>query len=250
MIDVDAPTLAYAGVPGIAALEFPLEVLIGPVKSMGAVAGPESMNVFQYVVYRRLSSGSDLDVWDESSKAWYPQGTHSTTSAQLAYLPDEPYPWKGMIVAAGGKDATGQPQYAKAAGGYPLYHVRALFETKDPEEIVLSGPSANVAFAGSSDKNLMVMGPGDDEKPEDATEARLLLRNTSLNEIGGLHIVRDSPGARVTLANAAGASIVLHADGHIELAPAPGKNVLIVGDLEAEKITYSPGGVGAKKVLP
>jgi serine/threonine protein kinase len=138
--------------------------------------------------------------------------------------------------------------------GCMFYHMLSghapLFETKDPEEIVLSGPSANISFGGSSDKNLMVMGPGDDEKPEDATEARLLLKNTSLNEIGGLHIVRDSPGARVTLANAAGASIVLHADGHIELAPAPGKNVLVVGDLETEKITYRPGGGGGKKVLP
>ena len=43
---------------------------------------------------------------------------------------------------------------------------------------------------------------------------------------------------------------MLHADGHIELAPAPGKNVVVVGDLETEKITYRPGNGGAKKVLP
>ena len=58
----------------MAALELPIDVLIGPVKSMGAVAGPESMNVFQYVVFRRLSSGSDLDVWDESSRDLVPAG--------------------------------------------------------------------------------------------------------------------------------------------------------------------------------
>ena len=57
MIDVDAPTLAYEGAPGVAALELPIDVLIGPVKSMGAVAGPESMNVFEYVVFRRLTLG-------------------------------------------------------------------------------------------------------------------------------------------------------------------------------------------------
>ena len=65
--------------------------------------------------------------------------------------------------------------------------------------------------------------------------------------IGGLRSHRSSPGAEVTLSNAAGASVVLRPDGSIELRPAARPlRSLVAGDLETERITYLPAGGGPK----
>jgi hypothetical protein len=48
----------------------------------------------------------------------------------------------------------------------------------------------------------------------------------------------------------AGASIVLHPDGRIELTPAAGQRVVVAGDLETEHITYLPAGGFVKQALP
>ena len=96
----------------------------------------------------------------------------------------------------------------------------------------------------------MVIGPGEDEKPESATQARLVLKSPAMEVIGRVLIERSAPGARITIDNSAGASVVLHPDGHIELRPAAGRNVVVAADLEAERITYLPAGGGPKRVLP
>jgi len=42
---------------------------------------------------------------------------------------------------------------------------------------------------------------------------------------------------------------VLWPDGSVELRPAPGRTVVVAGDLETEHVVYRPGGGGAKKTL-
>ena len=143
-----------------------------------------------------------------------------------------------------------RPQFRKAQNGYPLYFVRGWFASKDGRESGLSEPSDNVAFASVADKNLVAIGAGDDEQPDQATQARVLLKNPGLQVIGRLSIDRAAPGATVTIDNAAGASIVLRPDGGIVITPAAGHEVVIAGDVETERITYRPAGGGNKRALP
>jgi hypothetical protein len=202
-------------------------------------------------VYRRAVSGAALDIWDDGTKVWTSELDAGAVRqpVPLSYEPAEPEPWHGILIAAGARDSAGKPQYEKAAGGYPNYSVRALFSRADAPELLLTGPSPTVAFVATADKNLVVVGPGDDEEPDAATQARVLLKSTSLQVIGRLEMQRSGAGAVVTLGNASGASIVLHTDGRIELTPGAGQRVVVNGDLEADLITYLPAGGGAKQTL-
>jgi hypothetical protein len=248
VITVPAPTLAYdALAPGVAPLELPLTVQVGAVLGDDAVLTPVELTRFELLPYRRLSAGALTEIWDTKQKTWVPEGDPAEADP-FAFLADQPVPWQGLVVAAGGTDAAGQPQYAKALGGFPSYTFRAMFSTTD--EVAVSASSPAVSFAPVADKNLMVMGPGDGEKPDEATEARVLLKNPALATIGGLVVHRDSPGAEVTLSNAAGASVVLRPDGSIRLRPGPGRSVVVDGDLETGRITYQPGGGGVRVTLP
>ena len=253
MITVPKPSLQFEDAGGGAApLEKPVTVQVGEVKNGAGPLGPEKLAIFGLFPYRRLTSGASLEIWDDGAKAWKPDPgaiVGTLKSSQLAFKPGDPNPWSGIVVAAGGKDGAGQPQYAKTRSGYPIYSFRALFQSKDGTGPALSDPSDNLTFLSASDKNLMDIGPGDDEKPENATQARMLLKDTSRQTIGEVLIERNSPGAKVTVSNAAGASVILHPDGRIEIQPAAGKGLLVDGDLEAERITYRPGGGGAKVTL-
>ena len=253
MLNAMPPVLAYEGRDtGVAALEKPIDVMVGPITFDGETLGPDRLATFAYFVYRRAAPGAAYDIWDDETSSWSSELDASVTRkpTQLAYQPENlGEPWKGVIVGAGGKDVQGAPQFTKAVGGYPLYSVRAFFETTDGSGVALTGGSENFSFVGGSDKNLMVLGPGEDEQLDEATEARLLLKNTSLQTIGGLLIERDAPGASVTLDNASGASIVLHPDGRIEITPAAGQRLVVAGDLETERITYRPSGGGPKQIL-
>ncbi len=213
MLDVTRPTLAYEGqATGPATLEKPVNVLVAPVASNGDVVGPEGLATFAYYVYRRPSAGSSLDVWDDATKLWTPETTTGVdrTPTLLAYQAGDPTPWRGIIVGAGGRDATGQPQFERAVGGYPTYSVRAYFVTADHSEALLTGPSDNLTFVGTAERNLMVIGPGDGEQLDSA---------------------------------------VLHPDGRIEITPAAGRRVVVAGDLEADHVIYLPAGGAVKQTL-
>ncbi len=249
MLTVPAPQLGYDPlVASVAPAELPMSVMVGPVVADdGAALTPVELEAFALLTYRVASAVSSPEVWDPEAQVWVPEGA-PTGRAPLAYLPDEPQPWQAVVVAAGGQDAAGQPQFGLAVGGYPAYSFRALFAEHD-DGVAVSGPSELVRFASLADRNLMILGPGDGEKPDTATQARLQLRDPGFTVIGGLVVRRDSPGAEVTLSNAAGASIVLEPDGAITLRPAVGRRVVVDGDLETDHITYVPAGGGSKQPL-
>jgi hypothetical protein len=253
ILTVPKPILRFeAAGGGVAALEKPVTVMVGPVKDGATVVGADKLAIYGLFTYRRLTSGAGIELWDGDAKTWLPDPgafLKGKKTSQLAFKQGDPNPWSGILVAASGQDSAGKPQFAKAVGGYPIYTFRAWFSSKDGAVTGLSDPSDNVTFAGVSDKNLFVVGPGDDEKPEAATQSRLILKNTALQTIGQVLIERDSPGARVTVQNSAGASIVLYPDGHIELNPAAGQDLVVNADLNVGRITYQPGGGGAKVTL-
>jgi hypothetical protein len=240
MLTAPAPQLAYDGMPGVATLELPVTITIGPVTDNGVVQEPVALESFGLLTYRHPTSWL-TEVWDAAAKVWLPEVAPAQPT-QLAYLEDRPAPWQAVIVPNAGQ------QFAKAVGGYPSYSFRAEFMSKAGDS-ARTGASAEVHFESLTDKNLAIVGPGDGEKPDTATLNRLQLKNTSHQIIGGLVVHRDSLGAEVTLSNAAGASIVLHPDGSIELHPALGQSLTIGGDLNAERITYRPALGGAKKML-
>lgn len=249
-IAVPAPTLDYedAGA-GAAALEKPVTVLFAPVTADGTELGPAQLAGYGFTVVRRASPGSVPEVWDDKGKRWLPDQPMSPAAlVALSYSDGDTRPWLGMLVAGGMTDAAGAPAFAKAVAGYPRYTLRGVF-TAASGAPVAGPPSPQLTFAGTADKNLMVIGPGQDEKPGNATQTRVLLKNTGLQVIGGLVIDRNAPGAVVTVGNAAGASVLLQADGGIELRPAPGHAVVIAGDVETGRLTYQPADGGPRRTL-
>jgi hypothetical protein len=250
---VPQPTVTFddAG-GGTAALEKPVTVLLGPVTDSGVAVTPAALTRSGIALRRRAAAGAQVEIWDDGAKSWLPEtpalSDNSAKPIAVAYKPGDPNPWQGIVVAAGMKDAAGAPVLAKASQGYPQYTVGGTFAATDGA--AGDGPqSAPITFASVSDRNLVVLGAGDGEQVDQATQARLLLKDTSLQVIGGLTVLRDYPGATVRLDNAAGASVVLHADGSIELTPAAGRGVRIAGDVETEHLRYLPAGGGPKRDL-
>lgn len=247
---VPQPTLTFEDAGGgAAALEKPINVLIGAVTEGGNPVTPAALDAFGISLRRRSAAGAQLEVWDDAAKSWAAEHPGSRPKPiALAYKNGDPNPWQGVVVAAGITDGTGAPAIGKASNGYPQYTVGGAFTAKDGA--AGTGPqSAPITFAGVSDRNLVALGAGDGEKIEHATQARLLLMDVPQHVIGGLTVLRDSSGATVRLENAVGASVVLHADGSIEITPAAGKSVHIAGDVETEHIRYLPAGGGPKQDL-
>lgn len=250
-LTVPQPTLTFEDAGGgVAVLEKPITVLIGPVAEAGGTAlTPAGLSVFGLSLRRRTAPGAQLEVWDDGPKSWaVDQSGRLPKPIALAYRAGDPHPWQGIVVAAGMRDATGRPTLSKATNGYPQYTLAGAFAAKSGT-VGIGPQTAPITFAGSSDRNLVVLGAGNGEQLDQATQARLLLAYPLGHVLGGLTVLRDSPGATVRLENAAGAGVVLHADGSIEIAPAPGRGVRIAGDVETEHIRYLPAGGGPKKNL-
>ncbi|MDQ4054028.1 MAG: hypothetical protein M3237_15185 [Actinomycetota bacterium] len=239
-LTVPAPALEFEPVgPGVALLEKPVTLSVGPVLAEGGVLDPVGMETYGFVVLRRFSAGSPSELWDQARRTWVPDPGPDLGGAELTQLAYLDAQWKGIVVPAGGEDAAGQPQFDTG----PTYSFRAWFESKTGAT-GLSPATAGIGFVAAGDRNLLVVAPGDGEQADDATEARFALRDTALQEIGSVLIQRDSPGAQITVSNAAGASVVLMADGSIELRPGSGRRVSVLGELEAEGLyqRFGPGG--------
>lgn len=92
----------------------------------------------------------------------------------------------------------------------------------------------------------------DTEGPSDCSEVRLRLRDSAGQTAGYLRMALSPREAELVNCNAAGqvlARVRLTAQGDIEIQPAPGRRVLVLGDLEAERIRYQPSGGGGKTDL-
>ena len=250
VLTVPPPTLDYdALAPGVAAAERPLTVRLGPVLREAQPLSPEQLTGFVLLTSRRLGPASPAELWDPVAAAWVPEGSVFSAGEPLVFREGQPLPWEGLVVAGGQRDASGQRTFAAAVGGFPQYRFRGRFEIDDgvTYEEVVSAESQAVAFGSVTDRNRMVLGPAEGERPDTATQARLQLKDAALQLVGGLVIRRGGGSAEVTVSNSAGASVVLLPDGAIELRPAAGRGVTVAGDLETEHLTYLPAGGGSKK---
>jgi len=253
VLAVPVPAVGYDPVaPGVAALEKPLTVSVAGVARDGRVLGPSDLARYGVTVVRRTAPGAGPEAWDTGAQRWVPDpgwGLAASAHTALAHRADHPSPWQALVVAAGGRDASGAPQYAKAVAGFPSYRFRASFADRDGTAGT-SPLSEPVAFAAVADRNLVVLGAGDGEEPAAATLARVVLKRPDLQPIGQLLVERAGSGASVTLSNSAGASVVLHPDGSIELRPAAGRQVVVASDLEVERLRYQGASGGPKQTLP
>ena len=251
MLTIPAPTLVFEPLAaGVAALELPLTVSLGPVAAGGVVLDPSDLSTFGLVVYRRLTAGSLPEVWAPKVERWLPDtGPDPTRSAPLAFLPDQPQPWQGLIVAAGAVDAAGAPVVRGQHRRLPVVQLCGAVRHPRGRAGAEQRQSDGELRAGHRPQFDRGRPRVNGEKPENATQLRVQLRSPALATIGGLVIDRASPGAEVTLSNSAGASVVLRPDGSIELRPAGGRSVVVAGDLESERFTYQPAGGGPRKTL-
>jgi hypothetical protein len=257
-LTLSAPQLVFDPPAGPPELEKPVTLRVGPIRF------PDGQDVTQADVQKvgafvyRGAPGSE-EMWDESAGEWKPATTDLAQLAPLAPLPltfksGEPAPWQGLLVAAGQKDKSDAPRYAKAVGGVPRYRLRVFAHAKQgsAEHQALSDPSPDVLFVTASENQRFAVAL-DTGNARTAEGARLVLKNASLAEAGFVEI-RSAGGQEVEIANcntggAVLARVLLAANGDIRLMPGPGGRVVLNGPLEAEQITYQPASGGPRDTL-
>lgn len=203
-------------------------------------------------VYRLGADAEEL--WNETEKRWTeaPADPAALPPVPLMYKAGEALPWRGMLIAVGQKDKDGNQRFDKAADGAPRYRLRAYgrFKRAGADYAGLSEPSPEIEFVSGADAQRFTieMAPPD---PQRCERVRILLKNASLSPAGYLEI-RAAGGQEVEIANcdASGAklaALLLAADGSIRLQPASGRNIVLAGDLGAQRIRYlSSDGVTVK----
>jgi hypothetical protein len=161
-----------------------------------------------------------------------------------------------MLIAMGQKDSANRSKFAPAMNDFPQYFTRAFF-AGTVQGIVSSGlsaPSTSVRFVRVADTMLAGVEVGDDEEPANATVIRMFLRFPEKRNIALVQLTRSGSDGQIEIAtvDAGGtqkAVVRLLANGDIELKPAPGRRVVVSGELETETILYTPAGGGSKRLL-
>jgi hypothetical protein len=264
-LDIPVPTLKGASA-GVAQLEKPLEVLSAEVTFPdGAAFGQTTLGTPNaaagFFVYRQPSALL-TQVFDENAKAWVADPGPAVVNLKpkpFVFQEGDPAArWQSLLVAVGQKDAAGADQFKKATGGFPRYFFRAFFagEHGGVAHSGLSAPTAPVTFISALDAMRAGIKAGDDQTPENATEIVFFLRNSALDIIGSVEIRSEGGSARVEISNrdAAGtkkAVVRLLPNGDVEVTPAPGRDIIFGGPLNADRIFFQPANatgaaVGAK----
>jgi hypothetical protein len=245
-----APQLEQPVELGLPALAYPDGAPLDP------RSGLATLGVF---VYRSAGAGEDL--WNEEEQQWQPApaGLEALAALKpLALVPasrkNAPHPWQSVLVAAGQTDKDQARRFAAAVGGTPRYRVRAYAAARrgETQYAGLSAASADLAFVSAEEQKrfVVVMEP---ESIQECGRVRLQLRNASLQEAAFIEL-RAASGREVEISTRTGsgaqlARVLLEASGDIRLEPAPGRRILLGGDLEAERVLYLPQGDTVKRYL-
>ncbi len=257
-LTVPAPELVFDPPAGPAELEKPVTVRLSAVRYPDAAAMPNDearkLGAFVY----RGPLGSE-EIWDEKNQAWTIAPADAVGLAALDPVPftpaeGEPAPWKGTLVAAGQKDRAGNPRFAKVEGGAPVYRLRAFAYAvrNGVEHRGVGAPSPDLQFISGAENQRFGLS-FDTDSARDAGRARLTLKNSALQPAGYVKI-RAVGGHEVEIANCTSsgaplARVTLSADGDIRLTPAPGRQIMLEGQLEAQRITYLSHTGGGRQTL-
>ena len=89
MLTVPQPTLSFEDAGGgVAALEKPVTVQVGPVLDGTTALGPAGLGSYGYFMYRTAASGSSIQLWDGGAKNWVADpgpALSAYTPAQFAF---------------------------------------------------------------------------------------------------------------------------------------------------------------------
>lgn len=257
-LTLPAPEIVFDPPGGPAAIEKPVKIRLASVQtSTGDPITETDVRTIGAFLFRGPLGAEEI--WDEAANSWTgPAPLDSEAIAALkplGFAAEQGTPaWTGTLVAAGQKDAAGNPRFAKAIGGAPVYRLRAFASAVQGGQAQrgLSGPSLDIAFVSLSDTQrfTIVLDPDDAATAE---RARFVLRNGSLQPAGYVEI-RATGGQEVEIANCGAggavlARITLANNGDIRLAPAAGGSIVLDGPLEAQRVSYMPQGGGARQAL-
>lgn len=246
-LTVQAPELVFDPPAGPAELEKPVTVRLPPLRYPDAAAVPKddarTVGAFIY----RGAPGSE-EIWDEKNQVWTAPPADDAELATMTPVPftpveGEPAPWQGILVAAGQKDKDGNPRFEKAQSGSPVYRLRA-FAHADRNGVKHQGvgaPSPDLQFTSATENQRFNI-TYDTATARDAGLARIVLKNSALQPAGYIEI-RATGGQEVEIANCTSsgtplARVTLTADGDIRLAPGSGRQIVLEGPLEAQRISY------------
>ena len=242
------PQLGWAPA-GPAQLEQPVEVRLPalPYPDGTEAVEADALRIGAYV--HRFDAAGER-VWDEKAQSWIdvPADLAALQPVPFIYKAGDPLPWQGTLIAIGMQDKDKQPRFAKAAGGAPIYRLRAYahFKTADAEYQGLSAYSAPLAFvSGLENLPFSIEMLPDPQAPQ---RVSIKLKNAALAPAGYLEI-RAAGGQEVEIANCSAsgaklAEVLLAADGSIRLKPASGQKIVLEGDLLAQRIRYQPDSGG------
>ena len=232
--------------PGLATLEMPVTIVGKPVflpdgtpltdQVIGLVPG--------FFLYRQPPGSAYSQIWDSDQKLW--KNANDTLAATLkpkplAYKKDQAAaPWEGVFVAAADKDAV--------QAGPMSYYFRTRYAAPFGGGIIygFSPPTPSLHFVAAVDTAQAGIKL---DAPDSATDVRLFLRNTAKQIIGSVYMSNVSGQARIEISNSAGASVRLTEGGDIELQPAAGRSVVVLGPLVAQHISYQPDGTTIQQWL-
>lgn len=263
-LSVPLPTVKFdPAIPSqlnLAVLEKPVEIYSGNVTfPNGQPFEQTQQKVAGFFVYRQQAGFAEI--WDETAKLWKPDPGEALADLQpkpFAFKSGESEPWQGLFVPAGEKN----PVFEKQDTGFK-YFFRTYFVSNETTGSIsgLSAPSVAINFIGILDAIRAGIKLGENQKPEDATEVELFLRNQSGRIIGSLAIFSEGDSARIEISNRDGASsgqraiIRLLPSGDVEIIPLPNRRVLMQGDLDVSRIFYQPANpvtgvpIGSKQWL-
>ncbi len=253
-----APELRWKGGGAHAPFEQPVDVSLPPLLL------PDGQEVAGDAVVKLgvLVERDGGQFWHEKAARWQSAPPDAEVLATLdppleplalEHKPGDARRWQGQLVALGQKDGAGAPRYLPLDGAGPAYRLRAFALVQRAGVVHLSlGPaSPDLRFVRTAGQERFGM-ELDTEGPSDCSEVRLRLRDAAGQPAGYLRMATGPREAELVTCDASGqvlARVRLTAQGDIELRPAPGRRVLVLADLEAERIRYQPSGGGGKTDL-
>ncbi len=231
----------------------PIEVVCGAVSLPGG-QGLELANAarFGFLIYR--AGPGPLEVWDPAGRVWRNGASTAPGTVELKpLLRQNDGSWKGTLVAIGEKDATGADVFSVDTGaGMPRYMVRCYFAARQPADEGVSDWSDPILLAGL-DTGFRVGVASDPKAPESARQITVFAKDAALSTRAHVTLYSEDPTRRLELsALTAGGTvrILIRMDGSIALEPAPGRSVVIAGDIDVGRVFYQPVGGQPKQYLP
>ena len=140
--------------------------------------------------------------------------------------------------------------YAKAVGGYPVYSLSRRVRRQGRCRREWAAERQRQLRRRRRSATCSSSGPGDGEKPENATQARMLLKDSGMQRHRRADDHAGHPGGAVRVEQRRRrAAWCSTRTARSSCDRASGRRVVVAGDLETERIRYLPAGGSVKQTL-